>query len=147
MKDEKNGMPNSAPSKGLKSVSSEGLQDVTDALKQMIEVTQQENDLKRGDQEVKREEIAANQQIALASIDAQREYHREHFTRYNAHLIHRYFFLGAILVIVLVFSAFAIWAGAQDLVMDMAKLVVGVGVGAFGGFHYGQNKSQKPSDS
>tara|TARA_B100000446_G_scaffold87727_1_gene82567 strand:- start:1029 stop:1448 length:420 start_codon:yes stop_codon:yes gene_type:complete len=124
-----------------------GLQEVTDALKQMIEVTQQEHDLKRGDQDVKREEIAANERVALASIDAQREYHREHFTRYNAHLIHRYYFLGGVLLIVLLFSAFAIWAGAKDLVMDMAKLVVGVGVGAFGGFHYGKTKNQKSSDS
>lgn len=123
-----------------------GLKEVTEALKQMVDVAQQEHEIKRGDQEVKREEITSNERIALASIDAQREYHREHFTRYNAHLIHRYFFLGGVLLIVLLFSAFAIWVGAKDLVMDMAKLVLGVGVGAFGGYHYGKNKSQKASN-
>lgn len=122
------------------------LKAITVALKQMVEVAQQEHDIKRGDQDVRREEISSNERIALASIEAQREYHKENFSRFNAHLIHRYWFVGTVLFGILVFSGFAIWAGAKDLVMDLAKLVVGVGVGAFGGFHYGKTKSKQSPD-
>lgn len=122
------------------------LQAITVALTQMLEVAQNENEIKRGDQEVRREEITSNERIALASIEAQREYHKENFSRFNAHLVHRYWFVGTVLVCALIFASFAIWAGAKDLVADLAKLVAGVGVGAFGGFHYGKNKSKQNND-
>lgn len=122
------------------------LKAITVALTQMLEVAQNENEIKRGDQEVRREEITSNERIALASIEAQREYHKENFSRFNAHLIHRYWFVGMVLVCVLTFFGFAIWAGAKDLVEDLAKLIAGVGVGAFGGFHYGKNKGKQNND-
>ena len=43
----------------------------------------------------------------------------------------------------LVFSGFAIWADAKDLVMDMAKLIIGVAVGGFGGFFYGKTQAKQ----
>lgn len=120
-----------------------GLKEVTETLKQMVEMAQQEHDLKRTEQEVRREEISSNERIALASIEAQREYHKENFGRFNDHLIHRYWFIGAVVLMVLLFSGFAVWANAKELVMDLAKLVVGVAVGAFGGFHYGKNQARQ----
>lgn len=134
-------------SDGLKDVTPTGdkpeLKAITAALKQMVEVTQQEHDLKRGDQEVEREKIASNERLGLAAIEAQREFHKEHFGRYNDHLIHRYWFIGAIVLMILVFSGFAIWADAKDLVMDMAKLIIGVSIGAFGGFFYGKSQGKQ----
>lgn len=116
------------------------------AVKQMVEAGQQEIDVRRGEQDVKREEIASREKIALATIEAQREFHKERFSRFNDHLIHRYWFVGVVMLLVLTFSGFAIWAGAKELIMDLAKLIGGVAVGAFGGFHYGKNKGSKDSD-
>lgn len=115
------------------------LAELKSSLQQMLDTAQQEHELKKEELDVRRTQIASNEKLGLASIDANKQYHREKYTHFNAHLIHRYWFVGSIVLLVLVFFGFAIHAGAKDLVADLAKLFVGVGVGAFGGYHYGKS--------
>lgn len=43
-----------------------GLREVTESLKQIAEMVQHEHDIKRTEQEVRREEIASGERVALA---------------------------------------------------------------------------------
>lgn len=115
------------------------LAELKSSLRQMLDTAQQEHELKREELDVRRAQIVSNEKLGLASIEANKQYHRENYTHYNAHLIHRYWFVGGIVLLVLVFFGFAIHSGATDLVADLAKLFVGAGVGAFGGYHYGKS--------
>lgn len=114
------------------------------AVREMAKANQQEIELKKAELDVRRAEIESNERLGMTSIQANKEHHQEHMRRYNDHLVHRYWFVGAITLGVLIFSTIAIFAGAKDLVADLVKLLGGAGAGAFGGYYYG--KSKKPHE-
>lgn len=116
---------------------------LTAAVHQLVESTEKQHEIKRAEIEVQSKEIESNEKIALASIQAQREYHSQRFTRYNDHLIHRYFFIGSMTVLVLGFSLGAIWLDAKDLVSDLFKMIVPLVVGLAGGYHWGARNTMK----
>lgn len=116
---------------------------LTAAVHQLVESTERQHEIKRAEIEVQGKEIASNERIALASIQAQREFHSQRFTRYNAHLIHRYLFIGGMTMVVLGFSLFAIWLDAKELVADLFKMIVPLVVGLAGGYHWGARNTLK----
>lgn len=112
------------------------------ALTKMVEVSTKEQEVKQEELAVRRQEIESNEKIAMASIDAQKAFHADRWTKYNSHLIHRYVFVIVLLVVVFLFAGAAIWLGAKDLVVDVAKLASSLGLGAFGGYHWGKSKGK-----
>lgn len=116
--------------------------DLVEVLTKMAEVNTREQDVKQAELGVKQQEIESNERIALAAIDAQKSFHSDRWTKYNSHLIHRYVFVCVIAVIVCLFAGLAIYLGAKDLVMDLAKLLASLAIGTFGGYHWGKNNSK-----
>lgn len=121
---------------------SKDIADLKTAVIQVVESSKQENQLKKAELEVRRAEIESQERLALASIDANKQHHKEHYSLYNKHLVNRYWFIGSLVIATLIFASFAINAGAQDLVTDLTKLILGTGIGAFGGYHYGKSKQK-----
>lgn len=72
-------------------------------LTKMAEANTKEQEVKRHELDVKQQEIASNERIAMAAIDAQKSFHEGRWTKYNSHLIHRYVFITILAVIVLGF--------------------------------------------
>ncbi|MBA1179565.1 hypothetical protein G7008_03525 [Pseudomonas psychrotolerans] len=112
------------------------------ALTKIVEASALEHETKQEELAVRRQEIESNEKIALASIQAQKEFHSDRFSQFNNHLVHRYFFVAAMTIFISIFAAVAIWLGAKDLVVDLSKLVVSLSVGAFGGYHWGKSKGK-----
>lgn len=112
------------------------------ALTKMVEVSTKEQEVKQEELAVRRQEIESNEKIAMASIEAQKSFHADRWTKYNSHLIHRYIFVIVLLVVIFVFAGAAIYLGAKDLVIDVAKLASSLGLGAFGGYHWGKSKGK-----
>jgi len=124
--------------------------ELVQVLTKMAEVSTKEQEVKQAELGVKQQEIESNERIALAAIEAQKSFHSDRWKKFNSHLIHRYVFVCVISVIMAIFSGLAIYLGAKDLVMDLAKLVASMAIGTFGGYHWGKSKtkgsSQEPSD-
>lgn len=113
------------------------------AVQQLVESNAQEQETKRAELEVRRCEVESNERVALASIEAQKGFHTERFTRYNSHLIHRYVFICFITGAFLTFSSVAIWLGAKDIVLDLVKILLPLAVGLLGGYHWGGNAQSR----
>ena len=111
------------------------------AVREIAKANQQEVELKKAELDVRRAEIESNERLGMTSIQANKEHHQEHLRRFNDHLVHRYWFIGAVTLGVLVFATIAIFAGAKELVADLVKLLGGAGAGAFGGYYYGKSKN------
>ncbi len=116
--------------------------DLVEVLTKMAEVNTKEQEVKQAELGVKQQEIESNERIALAAIDAQKSFHSDRWTKFNSHLIHRYVFICVIAVIACAFAGLAIYLGAKDMVMDLAKLVASLAIGTFGGYHWGKNNSK-----
>lgn len=69
---------------------------LTAAVQQLIESQDRKHEVRQAELQVQGKEIESNERIAMASIEAQSRFHSQRFTRYNAHLIHRYIFIGVI---------------------------------------------------
>lgn len=115
-------------------------QELVAAVHQLVESQHQESQDRRDERELRRHEIDSNKEIALTSISAQREYHNQHFTKYNQHSAHKLIFSGVALVAVLIFFSFSIWMGAEEIVIDLAKIGSGLLIGMFGGYFWGKDK-------
>ncbi|EMH78145.1 hypothetical protein EHI8A_184020 [Entamoeba histolytica HM-1:IMSS-B] len=117
------------------------------ALTKLVEASTLEHEIKQEELAVRRQEIESNEKIAMASISAQRDFHSERFSKYNSHLVHRYWFVGVMTIVICIFAGMAIYLGAKDLVMDLSKLIASMSLGAFGGYHWGKNKGSGPDKS
>ncbi len=114
-------------------------------LTKMAEANTKEQEVKRHELDIKQQEIASNERIAMAAIDAQKSFHEGRWAKYNSHLIHRYVFISIFAALVFGFSGVAIHMGAKDLIMDLAKLGASLAAGTFGGYHWGKNKGKSSS--
>ena len=114
------------------------------AIRSIVEVQSKDSEVKLQELEIRSQEIASNERIAMKSIEAQEHSLIDHRSKYNKHLTDRYYFVVAILVLIIAFSIFMVVYGAKDLVFDLAKLLLTFGAGAYGGFQAGKNK--KDSD-
>ncbi|WP_159355886.1 hypothetical protein [Methylovorus glucosotrophus] len=119
------------------------LDTIASSLSVIIEQQQQEVGIKNRELDVREHEISSNERIALASIQAQSQYRADNAGKYNAHLIHRYWFIGTVTFMVLAFAAFAITHESKDIIIDSIKMILGFSAGAFGGYHWGKSKSGK----
>lgn len=115
-------------------------QDLVAAVHQLVESQHQEAQDRRDERDLRRHEIDSNKEIALTSIEAQREYHNQHFTKYNQHSAHKLLFSGVALIAILIFFGFCIAMGAKEIVVDLAKVGSGVLIGMFGGYFWGKDK-------
>lgn len=125
---------------------SEGLPAVLESLNKFAETQALEVEIKRQELVVKEKEIESNERIALKSIDVQAAAQATKYDKFNKHLIHRYVFIGCIVLMILTFAGFALVYGAKELVLDSLKILLGFAAGIFGGFNWGKSKknSEQP---
>ncbi|WP_116896410.1 hypothetical protein [Pseudomonas syringae] len=116
--------------------------ELVSVLTKMAEANTKEQEVKRHELDVRQQEITSNERIAMAAIDAQKTFHSDRWTKYNSHLIHRYVFFVVLVILSTGFAGMAIWLGAKDVVMDLAKLGSSLALGTFGGYHWGKNKTK-----
>lgn len=112
------------------------------SLQDLAQVQFQESEIKKQELVVRQKEIESNERIATKAIEAQSAAQTDKFQKYNRHLVDRYWFIGAILLMILLFCAYALSNDGKDLVLDALKMLLGFAAGIFGGFHWGQNKKQ-----
>lgn len=105
-------------------------------------VKQMEITLQEKQEETRRLEIERNTQVALAQIQAQAEDLKDNRTKFNTMLTGRYWFVGAVVVLLLAFAIAGIWLGAKDLVLEVFKLTLSFAAGGFGGYFYGKTKKE-----
>lgn len=123
--------------------SGEDARQLAAAVHQLVETREQEYEVKRAELEVQSREIDSNERIAMATIEAQSRFHSQRFTRYNAHLIHRYIFIGVMATLLIAFTLGAIYLQAKDLVLEMFKLLIPLVIGTFGGYQWGNRSATK----
>jgi Fe2+ transport system protein B len=101
-----------------------------------------DSEVKKQELQVRSEEIASNERIAMKSIDAQERSHLDNRSQYNKHLIHRYFFVIVALIAIFAFALAMVIYGAKDIIIEAFKIMLAFAGGAFGGFHAGKNKKE-----
>ena len=134
---------NNGGNDGVAPKDSQQTQELVAAVHQLVESQHQEAEERRDERDLRRHEIDSNKEIALTSIAAQREYHNQHFTKYNQHFAHKLIFSGVAIVAVLIFFGFSIWMGAKEIVVELAKVASGLLLGMFGGYFWGKDKGAK----
>ncbi|UTD55922.1 hypothetical protein [Halomonas sp. MS1] len=125
--------------------SSEDAKQLAAVVQQLVETRDSELEIKRAEMEVQGKEIESNERIAMASIKAQSTFHSQRFNQYNAHLIHRYIFVGLMSLVFVVFTLVAIFLEAGDLVLEIFKLMGPLVIGIFGGYQWGNRASSNKS--
>lgn len=115
---------------------------VLKSFQELAQAQIQESEIKKQELIVRQKEIESNERIATKAIEAQGAAQTDKFSKYNRHLVDRYWFIGAVLLMILLFCAFALANDGKDLVLDALKMLLGFAAGIFGGFHWGQNKKQ-----
>ena len=114
--------------------------EILTALHSFVDAQSKEVEVKKQELEVRSKEIDSNERIAMRSIDAQEKFHTDNRSQYNKHLIHKYVYVAVLVIIVAVFAVFLVKNDAKDLVVEVLKLLMAFGAGAFGGFQAGKNK-------
>lgn len=112
-------------------------------LNNLVQAQAKESEVKKQELDVRSQEIASNERIALRSIEAQEKSHTDGHSQYNKHLIHRYVFNILLLLIIVLFAGYLFANGGQELVIECLKLLVSLAIGAFGGFYAGKNKKNE----
>lgn len=113
-----------------------------ETLRELLAVQKQELTLRLKEVERDNAEINLNKSVAQQSIEAQerdRKHEREEHTKRQK--THQNFILIAIFA-VLVFSAYAMYAGQTVLVLDMVKVVIGF----VGGMGYAATRRRKRNE-
>lgn len=113
---------------------------VTKSLDRFIQVQLAENKTKNLELQIRKQEIASNEKIATKAIDAQQAAQSDKYTKYNKHLSNLYWFIGAVVLIVLIFCGFALKNDGKEVIVESLKVILSFAAGAFGGFHWGKNK-------
>jgi hypothetical protein len=115
--------------------------------KELISVQKEELGLRRQEHELSIQAQKDGHDYAKISLDAQvkdREGGRRHRQKV---FVYTLCFIGFIVLVLLIFSAFAISAGKEAFVLEIAKLILAFVMGAMGGggagFVYGRRKSSE----
>lgn len=110
----------------------------------MLATQAKDQELKARELEIRQQELKAQSSFAHSMLEAQvadRGSERTHITKIQ---LHRMCAIGAGMVVLLIFLAYAMHLGHGDLVFEFGKLLVSAIVGAFGGYGYKAHKdSQK----
>lgn len=108
----------------------------------LTEIQEKDTEVKHQELSIRAKEIESNERIALRSIEAQERTQVDHRDKFNKHLVHRYYYIIAILVVTFIFAGYVFSNGGKDLIIEIIKLVLAFGSGIFGGFQYGKNKKK-----
>lgn len=110
----------------------------------MLATQAKDQELKARELEIRQQELKAQSSFAHSMLEAQvadRGSERTHITKIQ---LHRMCAIGAGMVLLLIFLAYAMHLGHGDLVFEFGKILVSAIVGAFGGYGYKAHKdSQK----
>lgn len=128
------------------SESSSTAPETSQELQALVQVGHQYIALQSKELDIKKIEIESNTQIALASIEAQKEVSAHDRTHEGGQETRKYVFATVMAAVVIGGMIALVMIGAKDLVSDMLKIVLGFAAGAFGGFHYGKNKANTDYD-
>lgn len=122
-------------------------QDMLFTIVQTITESQaKEVEVKKQELEIRSQEIASNERIAMKSIEAQERSHVDSRVQYNKHLIHRYAYIITTLLVICAFTIVMVMNGGKEIIIEAFKMVLAAATGAFGGFHAGKNKKPSPDE-
>lgn len=103
-------------------------------------------EIKRQELEIRSQEIASNERIAMKSIDAQERFHHDGRMQYNKHLIHRYIYIVLTVLVLCAFTLVMVMNGGREVLIEVLKITLAAATGAFGGYHAGKNKKTDADD-
>lgn len=115
------------------------VQTITESQAKEVEVKKQEL-------EIRSQEIASNERIALKSIEAQERSHADNRLQFNKHLTNKYIYLILVLLIICAFTIVMVMQGGKEIIIEAFKMVLAAATGAFGGYHAGKNKKPGPDE-
>lgn len=105
-----------------------------------------EVEIKRQELEIRSQEIASNERIAMKSIEAQERFHINGREQYNKHLIHRYIYVFLTVLLICAFMIIMVMNGGRDVIIEVFKMALAAATGAFGGYHAGKNKKDNSEE-
>lgn len=122
-------------------------QEVLFSMVQAIAESQaKEVEIKRQELEIRSQEIASNERIAMKSIEAQERFHINGREQYNKHLIHRYIYVFLTVLLICAFMIIMVMNGGRDVIIEVFKMALAAATGAFGGYHAGKNKKDNSEE-
>lgn len=109
-------------------------------VKTLTDAQTKDSEVRTHELEIRSEEIASNERIAMKSIEVQERFHANHREQYNKHLIHRYTFVIIALLVIFAFAITMVMNGAKDIILEAFKIFIAFAAGGYGGFQAGKNK-------
>ncbi len=118
-----------------------GTQLAPGAVTQLIENQKHELELRAGELRLKAQEDEHAFKHAGKALEAEeRDRRDERLSRIRA-AKHRYWFVGLITTVCLLFVLTLVYMGKDQLAAEIVKMAVSLATGAIGGFFYGRNKA------
>lgn len=108
-----------------------------------LAVKRSEIELQEKQEDTRRLEIETNAKVAMAQIEAQERDLKDNRTQYNSMLTRRYWFVGVVVLMILVFATVGMMTGHKDIVIEIMKATLFFAAGGFGGYQYGKSKQDK----
>lgn len=115
-------------------------------LQALIQVGQQFIALQGQEIELKKMQVEANKEIAIASIQAEKEAAAHDRTHEGGQEVRKYVFATIITILAVGTIITLVMIGAKEMVADILKIILGFAAGAFGGVYYGKNKAAEAAD-
>lgn len=116
-------------------------------VKKFVETQEKELEIRQQELAQRERESEIDYELAKKSIDAQerdRNKNREYFSGYQRR---RYYFIGALSFLAILFLGFALWIGESNIAMEIVKVASYIIAGGLGGYAIGYNRAQRESST
>ena len=105
-----------------------------------------EVEMKRQELDIRSQEIASNERIAMKAIEAQESFHIDGRVQYNKHSVHRYIYIILTVLLVCAFTLIMVLNGGKEVIIEVLKMALAAATGAFGGYHAGKSKKDNSDE-
>lgn len=114
----------------------------------IAEIQAKEVEMKRQELDIRSQEIASNERIAMKAIEAQERFHIDGRVQFNKHSVHRYIYIILTVLLVCTFTLIMVLNGGKEVIIEVLKmtLTLAAATGAFGGYHAGKRKKDNPDE-
>ncbi len=109
----------------------------------LLSVLQADIDMRGKEVSLRQHEMTSNQQIALASIEANKEVELNRKQAFEFMIGRRYSLLKLVTVSIGIIAIVGMYLNKDAVVIDMFKTILGFGGIAFGAYQYGKNQDKK----
>ncbi len=112
-----------------------------ETVRELVKVQKTNNAVKEKELSIEQERIKSNEKIALASISAQKEDRFAQMSIISKFEIAKYIIIFTIIIVVTIVVWHSMGTGNTDFIIELAKMLIPLIAGCFGGYGYGRYKS------